>query len=419
MKSILSITVSATFAIAAAVNPLEPSQAAVLGRDNTFLNAPPLTNTVSDRLANQLQAAIDRSLDDIPGASVAIVSPEKAWYGSSGIANLATGTPLELGDRFQIGSITKMFVATTVLQLVEEGKLSLEDTLVDWLPLEVVANIPNYENITIRQLLNHTSGVSDYTDPLFLQAQSNPALFLRDWSPQELVSFISGQQPYFAPGESWRYSNTNYILLGLVVEAATNTNIASEIRSRILEPLELNDTFFAEEEAISGGYVSGYWDFDGDGILDDVTGANMSWAWATGAMVSNTPDLTLFIAGLLGGKLLEPESLEEMLTLIEAVDSDNYDGYGLGIGSLEGPGILWYGQRGLTLGYRSNVFYSPIEDIIYVELTNSRDLDNISAPIFAAYRSAQEPVASTPEPGNLIGLVAIAVCGLWWKKSCR
>lgn len=143
----------------------------------------------------------------------------------------------------------------------------------------------------------------------------------------------------------------------------------------------------------------------------------MSWAWATGAMVSNTPDLTLFIAGLLGGKLLEPESLEEMLTLIEAVDSDNYDGYGLGIGSLEGPGILWYGQRGLTLGYRSNVFYSPIEDIIYVELTNSRDLDNISAPIFAAYRSAQEPVASTPEPGNLIGLVAIAVCGLWWKKA--
>jgi D-alanyl-D-alanine carboxypeptidase len=136
---------------------------------NDSISSYPVTNPVDDELALQLQAALDNSLGGIPGASVAIISPQGSWIGVSGVSNLETGAAVVSDDRFQIGSITKMFVATTVLQLVEEGKLSLDDTLDKWLSSEVVGAIPYHESITVRQLLNHTSGLSDYLGPLFQQ----------------------------------------------------------------------------------------------------------------------------------------------------------------------------------------------------------------------------------------------------------
>ncbi|KKD36900.1 D-Ala-D-Ala carboxypeptidase [Limnoraphis robusta CS-951] len=383
--------------------------------ENPFLlevvNRSSFTNTVSDDLAEELDLIFAETTDDIPGAFMAIISPRGTWLGTSGFSQLETQTPLTVEDRFEIGSITKIFVATTVLQLVEEGMLTLEDTLDEWLPSQVLENVPNAEQITIRQLLNHTSGIVDYTLPLFFQAQRNPGIFLQEWQPEELLTFISNQEPYFSPGESWEYSNTNVILLGLIVETATQSNIAAEIRSRVLEPLALNNTFFAEEEDIPGGYVDAYWDFDQDGTFNNISQANLSWAWAAGAMVSNPTDMARFIAGLLTGDLLEPESLAEMLTVVKPIDSNNYDAYGLGIGVLESPIRQWYGHRGLTLAHRSNLFYSPTDNVIYIELINSRDLDNISNPIFRAWREAQEPIASVPEPGILSAFGVVLVGG--------
>ncbi|MEA5517947.1 serine hydrolase domain-containing protein [Limnoraphis robusta Tam1] len=381
--------------------------------ENPFLlevvNRSSFPNTVSDDLAEELDLIFAETTDDIPGAFMAIISPRGTWLGTSGFSQLETQTPLTVEDRFEIGSITKIFVATTVLQLVEEGTLTLEDTLDQWLPDQVLENIPNAEQITIRQLLNHTSGIVDYTLPLFFQAQRNPGVFLQEWQPEELLTFISNQEPYFSPGESWEYCNTNVILLGLILETATQSNIAAEIRSRILEPLALNNTFFAEEEEIPGGYVDAYWDFDQDGTFNNVSQANLSWAWAAGAMVSNPTDMARFIAGLLTGDILEPESLAEMLTVVKPIDSNNYDAYGLGIGVLESPIRQWYGHRGLTLAHRSNLFYSPTDDVIYIELINSRDLDNISNPVFRAWRQAQEPIASVPEPGILSAFGVVLV----------
>ncbi|MFZ1028465.1 MAG: serine hydrolase domain-containing protein [Limnoraphis robusta] len=383
--------------------------------ENPFLlevvNRSSFTNTVSDDLAEELDLIFAETTDDIPGAFMAIISPRGTWLGTSGFSQLETQTPLTVEDRFEIGSITKIFVATTVLQLVEEGMLTLEDTLDEWLPSQVLENVPNAEQITIRQLLNHTSGIVDYTLPLFFQAQRNPGIFLQEWQPEELLTFISNQEPYFSPGESWEYSNTNVILLGLIVETATQSNIAAEIRSLVLEPLALNNTFFAEEEDIPGGVVDAYWDFDQDGTFNNISQANLSWAWAAGAMVSNPTDMARFIAGLLTGDLLEPESLAEMLTVVKPIDSNNYDAYGLGIGVLESPIRQWYGHRGLTLAHRSNLFYSPTDDVIYIELINSRDLDNISNPVFRAWRQAQEPIASVPEPGILSGFGVVLMGG--------
>ncbi|MEL6166305.1 MAG: serine hydrolase domain-containing protein, partial [Cyanobacteria bacterium J06628_3] len=276
-------------------------------------------------------------VEEVPGAAVAIVSPFGSWFGTSGVSNVENNTPLQPDDRFPIGSITKTFVATTALQLVEEGQLSLSDTLTTWLPENVTADIPNAQDINLEQLLQHTSGVADYIDVLFNQAATNPGIFLTDLQPEELVDFIDGVEPLFSPGESWQYSNTNFILAGLVVEAATGNNIADEIRTRIIEPLNLENTFFAEEEEIPGGYVSGYWDFNQDGTLDNITSANLSWAWATGAMVSNTVDLDTFARSLFKGELLEPETLEQMLDTIPAIDNNNYSSYGLGVGTIESP----------------------------------------------------------------------------------
>ncbi|MEB3278818.1 MAG: serine hydrolase domain-containing protein [Lyngbya sp.] len=385
--------------------------------DNPFLldilDSNTLENTVSDTTAEQLQITLDQVREDIPGAFIGIINPERTWVGVSGVSNLQAETPLTLEDRFEIGSITKTFVATVILQLVEEGKIGLDDPITDKLSLEVLENIPNFETITIRQLLNHTSGIVDYTLPLFFQAQTNPGVFLQDWQPEELLTFIANQEPYFAPGESWEYSNTNVILLGLIIEAVTQSNIATEIRSRILEPLELNDTFFAEEEEIPGGYVNAYWDFDGDGSFNDVSGANLSWAWAAGAMVSNPIDMARFISGLLSGQLLKEDTLQQMLTFEQPINSDNYDAYGLGIGALESPLRQWYGHRGLTLAHRSNLFYSPTDNIIYIELINSRDLDNISNPLFAIWRSDdQQPPVSVPEATNILGLLFVSIGGL-------
>lgn len=342
-----------------------------------------LESEVIERLETNLDAT---RVTDVPGAAVAIVSPFGSWFGASGVANVEDNIPLEPDDRFEIGSITKTFVATTVLQLVEEGVLTLADTLTDWLPEAVTTNIPNAAEITLEQLLQHTSGVADYVDILFTQAATNPAVFTQDWQPEQLVELIDGIEPFSEPGEAFDYSNTNFLLLGIVIEAATNNNIAAEIRNRIIEPLELDNTFFAEEEEIPGGYVSGYWDFDGDGTLDNINIANLSWAWSSGAMVSNTEDLDTFARNLFTGDLLQPETLEMMLNTIPATGNDNYSSYGLGVGTIESPNRFWLIHRGQTLGYRSNMWYSPQDDLTYIELINGFSTDNLVRDLLPTYR---------------------------------
>jgi CubicO group peptidase (beta-lactamase class C family) len=345
------------------------------------------TITLEPALQRTLQQALDGTREaDVPGATIAIVSPAGSWFGASGVANIQTRTPLKVSDRFQIGSITKTFVATTVLQLVQEGKLRLDDKLPQLLPDRVTKNVPNAANITLKQLLQHTSGIADYTDVLFTQAATNPGVFLQEWQPEEVVGLINGVPPLVNPGEGWRYSSTNFVLAGLIVEATTGKTIGREIRDRILTPLNLKNTFYATEEMIPGGVVSGYWDFDRDGRLNDITGASLSWAGAAGAMVSNTQDLDTFARNLFKGNLLKPEILAQMLETVPTNEPDNYSSYGLGVGTIESTNRLWYIHRGQTLGYRSNMWYEPKEDLSYIELINGFSRDNLSRDVLRPYR---------------------------------
>lgn len=185
------------------------------------------------------------------------------------------------------------------MQLTEEGTLSLEDTLTDWLPTEISSLIPNASEITLEQILNHTSGIADYLDVLTGQALSNPALFLQEWESSQLLGFLDGIEPFFEPGTDWQYSNSNYILAGLVIEAATGNSYGQEIRDRILAPLSLDNTFVAGEEEIPGGYIKSYWDFNNQGTLDNLSITNLSWTGSAGSIISNTEDLAAFFDGLL------------------------------------------------------------------------------------------------------------------------
>ena len=226
------------------------------------------------------------------------------------------------------------------------------------------------------------------------QALLDPTVFLKDWQPEELVELTKDLQPFFAPGESWQYSNTNYILAGMIIEAATGNNIAAEIRSQILEPLNLENTFFAQEEEIPGGYVSGYLDFDLDGNLDDVSIANLSWSWTSGAIVSNTEDLTQFAQALYEGELLSTASRSEMFTV---VDTGRGYSYGLGMMSFETPDLgTVVGHRGGSLGFSSNMWYSSSDNFTYVDLVNGRTEEELVKDVIPKFTEGL-----IPQVGNI------------------
>ena len=320
-------------------------------------------------------ATLQRLVDGVveagaPGAVAVVRTGQRTWQGVSGRGDLTARRPPRPTDRFRIGSVTKSFVATVVLQLAGEGRLSLDDNLERWLP----GAVPHGERITIRQLLNHTSGLYDYTDELLPPLADMPArqalrqMAARNFRPRQLVAIATRHRPLFAPGTRFAYSNTNYILLGLVVERVTGDQLAVQLHQRILAPLKLADTELpGTQQHLRGRHVHGYappdraWlPSDGPAGLVDVTQTNPSWSWAAGAMVSSTPDLARFYQALLGGRLLDPGLLEAMRTTVDASEQFGA-GAGYGLGLLRLPlgcdGQVW-GHGGELPGYATVAFSS-------------------------------------------------------------
>jgi D-alanyl-D-alanine carboxypeptidase len=304
--------------------------------------------------------------------------------GVAGLANGEAQTPLAPTDRFRIYSITKTFTAVLVLQLVEEGVLSLDDTIADWLDDPAVARIPNVEQITLRQLLTHTSGVYDYfaeDSPFWQDAYlGEDADWSRVWSPEELLAYADGANhaPDFAPGEGVRYSNTGYILLGLIVEEATAQPFADRLHQQILDPLGLTDTFFAATEPVPAETVQGYHLFGGD--LVNVSATHLSAQWTEGGMVSTTRDLMRFGDALFGGELLAPASLEEMLTFIPSEMSGV--AWGMGVAQMHTAAGDLVGMKGDGPGFAARLFRLPERDLSLVLLTNTNRDDETVDVLF-------------------------------------
>ncbi|MBM7492506.1 D-alanyl-D-alanine carboxypeptidase [Micromonospora luteifusca] len=309
----------------------------------TLAVAPPPAG--ADRPGAQRRAlavALDQLVaDGFPGAVAYGRVDGRRWQVAAGVADRVTGARARPDDRFRIASNTKAFVSTVLLQLVGEGRLTLDDPVERWLPGVVRGNGNDGSTITVRQLLNHTSGIWDPTGERSFWA---PYLDDHDWdrviTPRTVIALAVAHRPDFAPGASWGYSNTNYLLAGLIIEAVTGRDAGSEVRRRIVGPLGLTQTSFpVTDPKIHGRHLHGY-DLTGR----DVTTFSPSYDWTAGAMISTAADLARFHRALFGGQLLAPAQQRELETLV-ATDGGP-DGYGLGVQRMTvpcaaGPTQVW------------------------------------------------------------------------------
>lgn len=343
---------------------------------------------VSADLATRLQETLDSAVDSpktvFPGTALYVSQPELGtWAGAAGEGDIDPATPMRAEDTFRAGSIVKPFVSATILQLVEEEKLALDDPLTDVLPERVVARFADADRITVRMLLNHTSGLPEWSTPATdAAAVRDPA---RVWKVSEFLELAAAQPPSGAPGERHTYSNTNYTLLSLIIEQVTGESWRAVVRERVIDRLELENTSLPEpgDVSIGGDTAHGYELLNGE--LRDLTDVDPSMAAAAGghALVTTTEDLARFVNALLAGELFEqPETLEEMLTFVPATDEGGVVGYGLGIQRYELPGgVEMIGHIGTTAGYRAFVGHLPAEGIdIAMVITNPDDPSPVLFP---------------------------------------
>lgn len=304
----------------------------------------------------------------LPGVVLALSSSQQTWLGAAGQANLDEQIDLQPTDRFRIGQLSELFLSVVCLQLIEEGILELEAPIVDWLPPAVAETIPKADQITLHQLLNHTSGLPNLDVALLEQAvTANPSY---RWQAEELLN-IGFERATSTSRKAHSYSLANYLLLELIIERATGSPLAEAIQGRIVTPLNLKQTS-VELSSSTKLTVHGYQDWNGDEIPEDVTQPLLNTGLGLGgtALISNASDLTRFLQALfLGDSLLTEGSRQRMMTLVDG----NRGSYGLGLlHSLTPWGEVW-GQIGSTTGFSSAIFYLPVHDLTIVTWTNSGD----------------------------------------------
>jgi len=317
--------------------------------------------TMPQKTAASLQSVLDADVNrfGIPGIQVALQDANcSIWYGVSGTVDPQRHIPMQQDHILRIGSTTKTFTAVVILQLIEEGRLGMDDKLANWF-----LDYPNAQTITVRDLLSHRSGIYEILE--------NPAvrfsLFFpqKIWQPHELVNIAAQEKPHELG--KYYYSNTNYILLGLIAEQITGQEMAMLYRQRIFEPLGLQNTWFVPYETKPANLISGY---DRDMIqlpglyeLKPNSVSAATAAFTSGAMVSTAEDLLKFYKGLFSGRLLSAASLEAMTTFYDASDpgTPQLTGYGLGLFQLEINGEVVWASLGEFIGFMTIVAYSPSE----------------------------------------------------------
>jgi len=328
-------------------------------------------------VAKELQGVLDNGLKKYngKGISVAVIAPgHKTWVGVSGVSH--GKIPIKMDTLFDAGSITKNFVAALTLKLVEEDLLTLDDPLHKWLP-----DYPNIDNtITIRQLLNHTSGLYS------LQGPSAIRPILKDpgrlWTSKEVLTTLVGK-PHFLKGKGWQYSNTGYILLGMIIENATRSKISTELRNRFWKPLGLDSMFFAVDEALPVNIAHGWFDLNGDKVLDDISvlprTAYHSAFKGAGGIFSTSEGLAKWTYALFQERIVVSKgSLKQMIAFHSPVPKPALAGYGLGIERFTPRifnGLELWGHAGNSLGYSAFMWYLPDYSASIALITNREQND--------------------------------------------
>jgi D-alanyl-D-alanine carboxypeptidase len=317
---------------------------------------------------------------DTPGAVLLVDSPQGRFLQATGVSSVEEETPMQVSDAFEIGSITKSFTVAVALQLQEEGVLSLDDPLSQWLP-EMAAQVPNGEQMTLRQLANHTTGIWDYGDPLLEAGKTDTSLRQKSFTPEEIMAYaLENGEPEFDPGEDQAYSNTNYILLGMALEKAAGQSMAELYQTRIFGPLALNNTFLLAGVPEEGQIVDGYFtaeseDDEGVGLVK-ATDWNATQGWTAGAIASNAEDMALYTEALASGALFsDPDSLAQMTAFqeVEPIKFGLMTGYGLGVGVFPLEAAEAWGHTGGTTGFATLIMTIPEKETNLVFLANSAD----------------------------------------------
>lgn len=305
--------------------------------------------------AGVLREALAETAKDYGPGVYGLVTEDSTpvFAGQVGVADLDHPRPIEAADRFRIGSITKVYVAGLVLQLIAEGALDFETTLEDRLP----GLVPGGDVITTEMLLRMRSGLPDYTGALLgdpaADLPANLSVFRQYWPPDQLVRAALGAPGRLPPGTQFRYSSTDYILLGLLIEQATGQRVDAQLWQRIFSPLGLEDTTFPTVDPhLRGPHAKGYLRFSADSPYTELTSMTPSESWTAGAIVATAADVAAFLDGLLGGRLLPAEYLARMTDGAERLDEHRARGIGLVRWDF-GTGTIAYGHHGGMPGFTS------------------------------------------------------------------
>lgn len=319
-------------------------------------------------LKAKLQACLDSIVAEqkLPGATAAIVLADGQLISlASGFADKEEKMAMPLGAQMLLGSVGKIFVSAVSLQLVDEGKISLDDKVskyfvgVDWFK-----ELPNAKDLTIRSLLNHTSGLPRYVfAPTFIALiEKDP---MRFWTPAECLAIISSQEPKHPVGQGWGYSDTNYILLGLIIEKVTQSTYYSQLEKRIISVFHLRSTYPSTQRELPGltqGYIgeNNFFKLPKKVVHDGLYAMNPQFEWTGGGLVTNVEDLAYFIKWLHTGKILRSSTYEQLLTPVNFRSGQVADtGYGLGTFVWSNPTGKSFGHAGIMPGYFTHVEYAP------------------------------------------------------------
>lgn len=367
--------------------------------------AAPVDQATAATLQRALEAA--RTSMVIPGVAATVILPDgRTWTGVAGDAVTATHTKVTPDTPFAIASVTKTFTAALILRLAEEGLLTIDDPLARWLP-----DYPNATRITLRMLLQHTSGLADFFQNPKFDAAMNRAK-RHAWTPDEVLGFVG--KPAFAPGKGWGYSNTNYVLLGLVAERAGGAPWAEQLQREFFTPLGLASTYVqgvgtpvvppAHANQMFVGFGGRILPRDlGDGSPFVPFTAVATAAFSAGSIASTSGDLARWAAALYGGAILTPASLAEMLTFDPNIERYAALAYGLGVSRVKVNGrFVAVGHTGALAGTRAAIRWLP-KQRVSVAVVFNRDLfrgDDVIRRLVAALYPRPKPGAS---PGASAG----------------
>ncbi|MFF8865040.1 serine hydrolase domain-containing protein [Streptomyces sp. NPDC015139] len=328
----------------------------------------PDVRALTPAVARQLDTSVERVMREanVPGVTVGIWTPGQPDYVRSfGVADKASGRKMTPDLFMRIGSETKTFTVTALLQLAEQGKVGLDDPIGTY-----VDGVPNGDRITLRQLAGMRSGLFNYTedDDFFKALTSDPQ---RPFTPQQLLDYAFRHPVLFEPGQKFFYSNTNLILLGLVVEKESGQRLGDYFTQHILGPAGMKDTVFPTGNEFPAPHAQGYTDQTADGKVAETAGWNPSWGWAAGAMISTLDDLhtwapTVATGQLPDGRRMISPAMQKQRLVTPATPIPGA-GYGLGIFDVQG----WIGHNGSLPGYESLTIYLPSTRTSVVVLLNT------------------------------------------------